>query len=151
MKNGKDVKITEVPNRDPEIKFDGSEFFMNRLSLADALKDKMRKENLDWRFINASQFRSDGNIHRSHWKPYRLEGADVVTFGANPEGLINRGDLILAVRSTKITQAHKQFLAKRNAAQKSENAVGASELRKMAKAAGVEKEAKIYEGYEEND
>lgn len=147
---GKDVKKSEVGSKDPEIQgFNYDEFFNNRLSLPKSLKDELTSKGLDWRFINATQFRSKGNMHQSHWVPYKPEATGIV--GTNAEGLIQRGDLILAVREKAVSKAHKEFLTKRNKLQSSANKEHARELRKMVQEAGAAGQAKVFEGYEENE
>lgn len=138
-----------------EVTFDGfkyDEFFNNRLSLPDAFKENLTKQNLDWRFINAEQFRIKGNQHRAHWKPYQVPNPKEVGIdGLTPEGLIQRGDLILAVRDKKVSTAHKKFLNERNQRYQGHNKQVASELRQMAREAGMSDSVKVYEGYDENE
>jgi hypothetical protein len=147
MKNGKDVKPKEQPNHEPD--FDGfsyDEFFQNQLSLKSAIKDYLNEKGLDWRFINAGQFRSQGNTHQSHWTPIKFEN---VEFGQNSEGYIHRGDLILAGRPKRMGVAHRKFLAQRNALQSSVNRSQAQQLRQSMRSAGVS--GKVSEGYEDNE
>ncbi len=150
----KEKKPTQTPNRDPEIKFDRSQFFQNRLSLPKALTDKINSEGLDFRFVNANEFRRNGNVHQSYWRPYVLtSGAQELGLtDVTAEGLIQRGDLILAVREKKITKAHKEFLADQNRmySSASYNKEKAKEMRALAKSHGVSDETEIHEGYEDN-
>ncbi len=144
MKQGKETK----PTQESAITgFNPDEFFTNRLSLPDALKQRMTKEGLDWRFINAQQFRSEGNVHRSHWTPYIVKDSPL----ANAEGLIARGDLILGVRPKSVTDAHRKYLKGRNNLQKGHNKAAAQELKKMVRDAGLGEGSRVHEGYEEND
>lgn len=141
----KDVKKSERPSKDTNLTgFDGTEFFANRLSLPQELKDRITSEGMDWRFINASQFRQSGGYHASHWQPYKLTSGE---FGSNAEGILVRGDLILAARPKAVSQKHREVLDRRNKAQQGINKQHAADLKKELRAAG----AKVFEGYEDNE
>jgi hypothetical protein len=138
--------------REPEVQgFNYDEFFNNRLSLPQELKDKLKGEGKDWRFINSSEFKRNGNLHQSHWKPYVVTGAEASQFGAEASGMITRGDLLLAVRDKGMTKAHRTFLDKRNAIQQTSNKDAARKLRQAAMDYGVSEQTKIYEGYDDNE
>lgn len=151
MKDSKKIEamVAREPNLD-SFKYD--EFFNNRLTLPTEFKEDLKKMNLDFRFINAMEFRAKGNQHRSHWKPYRVPNPEKYAIdGLNSEGMIQRGDLLLAVRDKKISSAHKKFLNERNQRYQGHNKAMAQELRKMARDAGVSDHVKIHEGYDENE
>ncbi len=146
MKQGKDTKRIEGPGREPQIKgFSSDEFFTNRLQIPDEVKQRMAQEGVDGRFINALQFRENGNVHRSHWTPYVLKDSQF----ANAEGLICRGDLILASRPKSVSLEHRKFLNKRNNLQKSHNKTAAEDLRKTIRDAGLGESSRVLEGYDE--
>ena len=151
----KDSKKDSKIAREPSVgEFTYDEFFNNRLSLPSELKQKLTSEGLDWRFINALQFREGGNMHRSHWKPYKIDNPQSVgIMNTTAEGFLTRGDLVLATRPKVITRKHKEFLAKRNAAYSgvNYNKTVAQEMKKIARDYNVEEQVKVYEGYEEND
>lgn len=148
MKQGKETKSKEVVSRDPEITgFSYDEFFNNRLSLPDSIKEKLKAEGLDWRFINAAQFRQDGGIHKSHWRPYKASGEIATTQGVNAEGFIQRGDLLLAVREKKISKMHRSFLDQRNQRLKGINKQQADEFRQRIREEGRSGQVKVVEGY----
>jgi hypothetical protein len=151
----KEKKPTSAPVRDPEIKFDRSTFFQNRLALPEALKAHLNAQGLDFRFLNAGEFRKNGNRHQSHWRPFEMkEGYQALGLtGVTPEGLVQVGDLILGVREKQISKAHKEFLAERNRVYSGNkyNKEKAKELRALAKTHGVSDETEIHEGFEDND
>lgn len=146
---------TNKSAREPSIgEFTYDEFFNNRLSLTDALKEQLTREGLDWRFINSMQFREGGNMHRSHWTPYKITNPqELGVMAVSPEGHLLRGDLILATRPKAISKKHKEFLAKRNAAYAgvNHNRTVAQEMKKLARDYNVSDAVKVYEGYDEND
>lgn len=147
MSKGKEIRSKEIPNRDPDVaQFSYDEFFNNKLSLPQNVKDHLGEKGLDWRFINAGQFRSSGNTHRSHWKPHIF---DQVEFGQSAEGHITRGDLILATRPKAVSAGHRKFLKERNNRLNAFNRTKAQELKASMAEAGVK--GKVTEGYEENE
>ncbi len=114
MNNSKDKRQVETPKRDPA--FISEEFtYHNALALPMELKQHLTEKGLDWRFLNANEFRKSGNYHRSHWKPFAVtpDTAELIST-STAEGLIQRGDLILGVRPKAISAKHREFLAERN-------------------------------------
>lgn len=145
---GKEVRPTEAKSHDVDLsQFDFSERFDNRLALSKQLKDQLNREGLDWRFINATSFRRNGNMAKFYWRPYKVETQVPEAYGLNSEGYVQREDLILAVRPKAASQAHKKYLAERRQLYKNINKQHADELRSSAKAAGAN--VKILEGYED--
>ena len=146
MKQGKDIKPKDTPSRDADFgSFNGDEFFNNRLSLPDGLKTHLTTEGMDWRFINSIEFRRDGNMHKSHWQPYKIP-SDFAGM-ANAEGYLQRGDLILAARPKGVTSNYRKYLARRNAIQKGVAKQQADELRQTFRDGGLGKQSKVHEGY----
>lgn len=150
MSKQKETRVKETPNFDPDIS--GFEF-NDRLALPKELKEKLKEKGLDFRFINAQEFRRSGHYHRSHWRPLSVS-TDLglpSAFGANAQGEIQRGDLILGVRPKAVTAKHRAFLEERRRRYSNFNKSEAEQLRKYAKQAGLGDQVGISEGYEEND
>ncbi len=147
----KDKRMTETPNRDPQ--FMSEEFaYNNVLALPQEIKTYLAGKDLDWRFLNATQFRDAGNYHRSHWKPLNIKehpGVGSISSAASAEGLIQRGDLILGVRPKALSAKHREFLNERNRRYGNFAKDEAKKLRDHARASGLD--VKIHEGYEEDD
>lgn len=129
------------------------DFFQNKLAIPPDVRADLEAKNEEGRWINYSKFVSDGNSHDKGWKVYkatRREGQDALVHGTHPDGIIRRGDSVLACRSKLHSQQHRTWLK-----QKADRQVGtfkkqsAEELRQMAKDAQVD--AAIVEGYEENE
>lgn len=131
---------------------DFSEFENNKLKLSAELKKEISDQGLEHRFINKRRFSESGNMHRGAWKPYNVKARNVVeTFqGIDPEGIVTRGDLILAVRPKAIGNKFRQRLLERNARYAAFNKAQAEELRQMARQAGIGDEVTVHEGYEDN-
>jgi hypothetical protein len=149
----KEKKQTTKPSRDPQVsRFSRANNFNNRLVIPQPLMDKLTKDDLDWRFINANQFRMNGNSHNFEWTPYKPENpAELGVMGVNAEGLIQRGDLLLAVRPKSTTREHRQFLKEQRDIYKGYNRQKAKEMRDLFREHGVSEDASVHEGYEDND
>lgn len=149
MSKGKEIRKSESPNKEPQVSgFTYDEFFNNRLSLPESLKTVLNEAGLDWRFINAAQFRVEGNVHRSHWKPHKFDVTDLTS----ADGYVTRGDLILATRLKAVSAAHRKFLKERNNLQKNQNKLDAQKMRQSLKDSGIDSSAaRVYEGYDDND
>lgn len=131
---------------------DFAEFENNKLKLSAELKKEIAEQGLEHRFINKRRFSESGNMHRGAWKPYNVKSRNVVeTFqGIDPEGIVTRGDLILAVRPKMIGNKFRQRLLEKNARYAAFNKAQAEELRQMAKQAGIGDEVVVHEGYDDN-
>lgn len=118
MENGKEKRIKETANRDPLWDDKASVDVSNRLTLPSELKTYLAEQGMDYRFLNAAQFREAGNYHHSDWRPFNVNQAKSLKNapGATPEGLIQRGDLILGIRPKTLSAKHKEALARRNKA-----------------------------------
>ncbi len=147
----KDKKHTETPRHDPQ--FIDAEFaYNNMLALPQELKAYLNSKDLDWRFLNANQFRSAGNYHRSNWKALNMRehsaAIDVIS-GVTAEGLIQRGDLVLGVRPKAVSAKHREFLAEKNRRYSNFNKEKAKELRDDVRRQGISG-VSVEEGYGED-
>ncbi len=147
----KDINKTETRNPDPE--FVAEEFaYNNMLALPVDLKRYLTDKNMDWRFLNANQFRQAGNYHRSHWKPFNA-GPEVVGMinGITAEGLVKRGDLILGVRPKYISVKHRESLKQRADAMSGMPKLAAQQLRQTIREKGLGEHVSVKEGYGKDD
>ncbi len=153
MSKGKETKPTETPSYDST--FRDTEFaFNNKLGLPKELKEYLTSQGLDWRFLNAREYRENGNIHQAHWRAFKVPADKVGAegfYGANAEGLVQRGDLILGVRTKAISAAHKEHINKRNQALYRQGSVEgqAKKLREVVKESSLASETRVTEGYED--
>jgi hypothetical protein len=148
MSQQKEKRSTERPNREPS--FGGNFEYGNRLVLPEALKASLTEQGLDWRFLNTQEFRASGNYHRSQWVPYKVKAEDIATYGATAEGMIQRGDLILGVRSKATSAKHREFLAERNRRYSNFNKTEAQKLRQHVKDNDLGGHVKVVEGDDED-
>lgn len=147
MKNNRETKPVKQVKQDPDpMDFDFTEAFKNRLRVPKAVKDEIEARGHVMRWINVNEYRKAGGYHQSGWVPYKPSvqpGADELG-GRDAEGLLRRGDVILATRSKEMNEAHKKFKAERNLRKKAYDKQAAATLR--ASLPG----ARISEGYEDN-
>lgn len=148
----KDKKITEVPSRDP-VFTDEAFTYNNMLALPDNLKSYLTEKGLDWRFLNAREYRGAGNYHRSHWQPLKVteEMGKLGLMSTTAEGLIQRGDLILGVRTKAVTAKHKEFLRERNRRYSNFAQTEARKLREDVARKGMSEHVKVSEGYDDDE
>lgn len=153
MKKGYDTKQSEKKSNDPEIaNWDYIEFERNQLQLSEALKKEIADQNLDWRFIRASGYSKLG-YHKGNWKPYYVTGKHPIESfkGIHPEGILTRGDLILAVRPKSISGKHRAKLQEKNSRLAGYNKQAADNLRQLAKENRVSGDVIVHEGYDDNN
>lgn len=147
----KDKRQTESSDRDPQF-LDAEFAYNNMLALPQELKTYLTEKGLDWRFLNATQFRSAGNYHRSNWKALNIREhmtATGMVSGVTAEGLIQRGDLVLGVRPKAISAKHREFLAEKNRRYSNFNKEKAKELRDDVRRKGISG-VSVEEGYGED-
>ncbi len=134
----KEKRSTEVKGKDP-VFTDDTFMYNNMLALPDTLKTYLTAQGLDWRFLNAKEFRGAGGYHRSHWQPLKIttEMGDLGLSAVTAEGLIQRGDLILGVRTKAVTAKHKEFLAEKNRRYSQFNKNAADEMRSTIRSKGL--------------
>lgn len=154
-KQNKPVETKPTVNRKPDPEWDVEgfeEFYQNRLSLSAELKAELKEQGFSWRFINIHTFRASGNRNSSLWRPYNVKTRSPLDAfkGIDPEGVLTRGDLVLAVRPKHVSDAYKKRLATKNAANAGYNKQQAENMRQMAKDAGVGDQVRIHEGFEDN-
>ena len=101
----------------------GNIFGSSRLDVPKCYRDEADKKNYDLRWISAKQLKENHGSHKNHWAAYKFESkpsngimdSDRFAFGIDPEGVVRRGDCVLAVRPKELTVQHKEHLAsKRN-------------------------------------
>lgn len=126
-----------------------TDFYSNTLVVAKALQDELRGKNLEWKYINANQFRANQGHHKAHWKPYNYKSGSPVTEiqGVDVEGFIRRGDLILGVRPVELGNKHRAHLKAKNDLLDNITKSQADQLKESAKERGVN--IKVEEGYED--
>ncbi len=128
------------------------DFFRNKLMLPQEVADDIAKRGLEPRWIAYKPYIENGNSHDKGWVAYRrpkeATSVDELQLGSSPDGIIRRGDLVLAVRKKEMGDRHRAYNEERayNQTFRHKKAM-ADELRQMAKEANLE----VTEGYEEDE
>lgn len=130
------------------------EVFGNPLKLDQELKNEIANKGLECRFIDAKRLYEMSGYHKNGWVPYRREKAEGFgitdfKFGSDPEGIIRRGSMILAVKPKDQAEKHRAYLRQKAGVYAQVNKTKADEMRQFAKERQVD--THVYEGFEEND
>lgn len=119
----------------------------NRLALSKEQKAYLVSNGLECRFIQKKEYLANNNFHRTGWTIV----SDSEMPGTNAEGLVEVGDLVLAVKTKSAQNAHRKNLAAKNARYsdpKLINKKAAAELRSRMSEGNLS--GQIHEGYSEN-
>lgn len=124
----------------------------NLLDLPADLTKELKSQGLEHRWIAYKPYVDNYGFHRNGWEVYKTDKQtrpDGAINGNHPDGIIRRGDLVLAVRSTETNEQHKADLRMRREILKGKKSAAAQQLKQMARESFSN--AKVYEGYEENE
>jgi hypothetical protein len=139
----------------PTLDFNDELFSSDITKISKELKKELQDQNLAWRFIDYKKYMDLGGYHPRGWKAYKQKrgnsdilDTEAARYGANPDGFMRRGTLVLAVRSQELNTEHKAYLKNRA----SRYAVSVekqqkNELRQRAKEARLD--TRIVDGYED--
>jgi len=85
--------------------------FSNRLGLDDALIEEIESQGLEYRWVDANKMYLNQGYHPNGWGAYKRKvGTTDFKYGNDPDGVIRRGSMILAVRSKDLCQEHRDYL-----------------------------------------
>lgn len=126
--------------------------FGSALTIPLDLQQELAGKGLVGRWINATELAKFQGYHPKGWTPYkRQSGANQseFKFGNDPDGIIRRGDCILAVKKDEDVAKHRQYLQQAADRQNKSVKGHANELRQTIKEHGVK--SSVVEGYDDND
>lgn len=122
----------------------------NLLTIPVPLKTFLTEQGMDWRFLNAKEYRANGSIHNSQWQPLKVPAdLDLGLTAVTAERHLQRGDLILGIRPKTISAKHKEALRKKNELYSNFGKNEAKRLKEYVKSRGMS--VKISEGYDEDE
>lgn len=140
MKKGKEP----IKNKFTDI--DSPAFESSLLTISDSIKKELEVKGLGYKFINATLLKRNDNFNKENWRPHKFSSN---IEGVNNEGYLRRGDLVLASKPTEEVDSQKRKIRRKTQANQQFNKEQAAELKRMARESGLE--AKVYEGYEDNE
>lgn len=151
MKDGK-KPLAEKKRESGMIRAD--EIFGTALSLPEELKEELEKKGLVGRWVNATELTKFQGYHPKGWKVYKKDSGTISAsgqfrFGNDPDGVIRRGDCILAVKTAEEVSKHKAFLKQRADIAKGVSGKAAAEMREALKQNQVK--STVVEGYDDGD
>lgn len=126
-------------------------FSKTLLDIPANIKAELSAKGLEGRWISFKQYADNYGYHKNNWAVFKSDSKtspDGVLFGNNPDGIIRRGDLVLAARPMEQGDEHRAILAEKARIARGYQKAKAEELRQMAKDRSVD--AEVYEGYEDN-
>jgi hypothetical protein len=116
------------------------ERFGNRLAVPEHIVKECEAAGKALRWVSANELYANNGYHKNGWEAYKSTSAKSdFRNGNDPEGIVRRGDMILADRATTALGRDR----------KASQRQAAAELRKMAQDSGID--TVIEEGDEEND
>lgn len=129
------------------------DIFGNQLALPEELRQEIEKKGLVARFVSSKTLYANQGYHPKGWRPYKADKAVTLTselkFGSDPDGLVRRGDCILAVKTVDEHAKHKDWLADKADRYKGHTKQKQRELQDQARAAGAS--TRVEEGYDGED
>lgn len=129
-------------------------FMQDKLVLSKPIADYIEAQGQDWRWINYSKYVDAGGIHDNGWTAFKLPEAlkgapGTLILGNNPDGIIRRGECLLATRPKEYSQQHREWLKHKTSLQSGAKRAkeAADNLKAMARESGVS--AEVEEGFDE--
>jgi hypothetical protein len=112
--------------------FQEPDFFRNKLVVAPEVAAEIAEQGLECRWIDYKKYIADDNQHNRGWTVYRRKqdsATAALQFGNNPDGIIRRGNTVLAVRPIEQGDEHRAYIKERNKILKGFKKAKANELR----------------------
>ena len=133
---------------------DAGEIFGDLLKIEPDLKAELERKGLEGRFVDARKLYEFNGYHKNGWVPYKRDKSDTIgntdfKLGTDPDGIVRRGTLILAVKPKETAAKHRAFLKAKADRSSKVQATSARDLRRFAQASNADVE--VTEGYEENE
>ena len=123
------------------------DFFKNKFAIPEWALAQLAAEGKEGRYIAYKAYVENGNTHDKGWTIHKFkpESTSASDPGLNADGIIRRGDSVLASRPKEFGDKHRQYLRYRAELQGSSfKKSQANELREMARQADIT----VHEGYE---
>lgn len=135
-----------------EVQIRPEDVFGDALKLDSALQAEISEAGMEARFVDAKKLYEFNGYHANGWTAFRRKSPASIEFkhGNDPDGVVRRGSLILAVRPKEVCEKHRMLLAQRAKRSRAVTQTKAAELRQMAQEQHATSVG-VSEGYEENE
>jgi len=91
------------------------EAFTNKLAIPEAIKKDLAEKGLEAHWVDSKKLYENGGYHDRDWVPYvnkEIKSNPVgFKFGNDPDGVLRRGSLILAVKTKDQADVHRAHLS----------------------------------------
>lgn len=119
----------------------------DKLALTDKQKTYLENNGLVGRFLWRKEYLKNSNFHQSGWQV--IPDADMP--GANAEGLIVVGDLVLGVKTVAANAARKAEVQAKVDRQSGTNVIRAEKVKLQQAMSNAGIKGKVIEGFEESE
>lgn len=130
------------------------DIFGDATKLDPPLQAELKEQGLVGRFVDAKQLYQMNGYHKNGWMPYKRKAAGTMglsdfKYGTDPDGIVRRGSLILAVKTADAHRKHKLLLEHRAARYKAVQKNEADAMRAFQQDRQID--SQVVEGYDENE
>lgn len=129
----------------------GLDTFGNVLEIPADIQSDLTSRGLVGRWINAKKAQDMGGYNPRGWAIYRRpkELRDTIGFGNDPDGIVRRGDCVLAVKTIADHAKHKGFLKAEASKKLGAKAKQAHDLRAAIKSSGLS--SSVSDSYDDDE
>lgn len=144
-----------IETKQKSVSFAHDELFGNALKVDEALENELTAKGLIGRWVDYKKLVEFAGYHKNGWVPYKREKSDTIGSsnfinGMDPDGLVRRGTVVLAVKPKETVESHRSYLRMRAETYGAQvNKKKAEELRALLKSNNLNSE--VIEGYEDNE
>ncbi len=92
----------------------------NALDIPEEVQKELQAQDLEWRWLDATQMAKNMNLHRMRWEIYKRKpqsDGGVSSVPVSPDGTIRSGTCILGVRPIETGDGHRAFNEEKRRAQ----------------------------------
>lgn len=120
LKARKNAKRSK-PKATPFVNTTGNIFGAGMLDVADHYLQEAAAAKLELRWVSAKEMKENHGQHRRRWVVYKFKSKpdygtmdkERFAFDVDPEGIVRRGDMVLAARPIEWGDQHREMLAEK--------------------------------------
>lgn len=124
------------------------DIFGNKLTVPEDIKKDIEEKGQVFRWVDAKKMRENQGYHDKGWVAYKRPATmSSGLLGNDPDGLVIRGSMMLAVRDKELNEQHQLYLKNRSAAMSGSLQKTKKELKEQADSVG----SKVIDGYDDEE